>query len=87
MAGWRPDVDHIASGHDDRQEVPRLLQRLRHQRADASGWLQPTSAARRVGERDEQSVTAWRKVTWAEVNGPGGLWGLRLLRRRSRVPS
>ncbi|WP_371503448.1 winged helix-turn-helix domain-containing protein [Kitasatospora sp. NBC_00374] len=27
--------------------------------------------ARRVAERDEQAVTAWKEVTWAEVKEPG----------------
>ncbi|MFE1875563.1 winged helix-turn-helix domain-containing protein [Streptomyces sp. NPDC059496] len=27
--------------------------------------------ARRVAERDEQAVTAWKEATWAEVNGSG----------------
>ncbi|MEU9397556.1 hypothetical protein AB0D86_47245 [Streptomyces sp. NPDC048324] len=27
--------------------------------------------ARRVAERDEQAVTAWKEATWAEVKKPG----------------
>ncbi|MFD8396522.1 winged helix-turn-helix domain-containing protein [Streptomyces sp. NPDC059680] len=31
----------------------------------------PQVPARRVAERDEQAVTAWKEATWAEVKGPG----------------
>ncbi|WP_444972109.1 IS630 family transposase [Streptomyces canus] len=31
----------------------------------------PQVPARRVAERDEQAVTAWKEVTWAEVKEPG----------------
>src|SRR5689334_15765621 len=31
----------------------------------------PQVPARRVAERDEQAVTAWKEGTWAEVKEPG----------------
>ncbi|MFE1878023.1 winged helix-turn-helix domain-containing protein [Streptomyces sp. NPDC059496] len=31
----------------------------------------PQVPARRVAERDEQAVTVWKEVTWAEVKEPG----------------
>ncbi|MFI8281305.1 winged helix-turn-helix domain-containing protein [Streptomyces sp. NPDC085929] len=31
----------------------------------------PQVPARRVAERDEQAVTAWKVATWAEVKGSG----------------
>ncbi|WP_235502647.1 winged helix-turn-helix domain-containing protein, partial [Kitasatospora sp. Root187] len=31
----------------------------------------PQVPARRVAERDEQAVTAWKEATWAEVKAPG----------------
>lgn len=31
----------------------------------------PQVPARRVAERDEQAITAWKEVTWAEVKEPG----------------
>ncbi|MEU1276598.1 winged helix-turn-helix domain-containing protein [Streptomyces sp. NPDC005799] len=31
----------------------------------------PQVPARRVAERDEQAVTAWKEATWAEVKEPG----------------
>ncbi|MEU9409881.1 winged helix-turn-helix domain-containing protein [Streptomyces sp. NPDC048281] len=31
----------------------------------------PQVPARRVAERDEQSVSAWKEATWAEVKEPG----------------
>ncbi|MFD4761814.1 winged helix-turn-helix domain-containing protein [Streptomyces sp. NPDC058439] len=31
----------------------------------------PQVPARRVAERDEQAVTAWKEATWAEVNADG----------------
>ncbi|MFD3761246.1 winged helix-turn-helix domain-containing protein [Streptomyces sp. NPDC058622] len=31
----------------------------------------PQVPARRVAGRDEQAVSAWREVTWAEAKGPG----------------
>ncbi|MEU0821987.1 winged helix-turn-helix domain-containing protein [Streptomyces mirabilis] len=31
----------------------------------------PQMPARRVAERDEQAVTAWKEATWAEVKEPG----------------
>lgn len=31
----------------------------------------PQVPTRRVAERDEQAVSVWREVTWAEVKGPG----------------
>jgi transposase len=31
----------------------------------------PQVPARRVAERDEQAVAAWKEATWAEVKGPG----------------
>ncbi|MFF4315764.1 winged helix-turn-helix domain-containing protein [Streptomyces sp. NPDC001507] len=33
--------------------------------------LSPQVPARRVAERDEQAVTAWKEATWAEVKGFG----------------
>ncbi|MFF3432462.1 winged helix-turn-helix domain-containing protein [Streptomyces sp. NPDC002602] len=54
----------------------RLMHRVR---------FSPQVPAWRVAERDERAVTAWKVVTWAEVKGPGGLWGLRPLRGRSRL--
>ncbi|MER7469009.1 winged helix-turn-helix domain-containing protein [Streptomyces sp. NPDC097981] len=35
----------------------------------------PQVPARRVAERDEQAVTAWKEATWAEVKGPGAACG------------
>ncbi|MFD4413546.1 winged helix-turn-helix domain-containing protein [Streptomyces sp. NPDC058251] len=31
----------------------------------------PQFPARRVAERDEQAVTAWKEATWDEVKEPG----------------
>jgi len=39
--------------------------------------------ARSATERDEDAITAWRDVTWQEVNPPGGDRRVHLLRRRS----
>ncbi|MEJ8667588.1 winged helix-turn-helix domain-containing protein [Streptomyces sp. MS1.AVA.1] len=45
----------------------------------------PQVPAGRVTERDEKAVTSWKEVTWAEVDHPGGLRRLNLLRGRSGV--
>ncbi|GAA3500708.1 hypothetical protein GCM10019016_078150 [Streptomyces prasinosporus] len=53
--GGGPGVDRIEGGHADRQEVPRLLQRLRREEADPPARLQPAGPraagrqARRAG--------------------------------------
>ncbi|MFC5675226.1 hypothetical protein ACFP2V_35770 [Streptomyces incanus] len=41
--------------------------------------------ARRVAERDEQAVTAWKEATWAEVKEPGRPAEATSAPRRSRV--
>lgn len=48
--GGGPGVDRRAGGHADRQEVPRLVQRLRGDAADAPARLQP-AGPRAAGRR------------------------------------
>ncbi|MER5449293.1 winged helix-turn-helix domain-containing protein [Streptomyces sp. NPDC002764] len=48
-------------GHAERSAT-RLMHRL---------GFSPQVPARRVAERDEQAVTAWKEATWAEVKEPG----------------
>nr|WP_189265338.1 winged helix-turn-helix domain-containing protein [Streptomyces fuscichromogenes] len=45
----------------------------------------PQVPARRAAARDEQAVAAWKEATWAQVEPRGGLPGMVLLRRPSRV--
>ncbi|OKJ19530.1 transposase, partial [Streptomyces sp. CB01580] len=49
-------LDYSVSG------ATRLMHRL---------GFSPQVPARKVAERDEQAVTAWKEATWAEVKEPG----------------
>lgn len=59
--------------------VATLIGRKFHVSSSVSGatrlvhrlGFSPQVPARRVAERDEQAVTAWKEVTWAEVEAPG----------------
>jgi hypothetical protein len=56
LIGRKFHVSYSVSG------ATRLMHRL---------GFSPQVPARRVAERDEQVVTAWKEATWAEVKGPG----------------
>jgi hypothetical protein len=56
LIGRKFHVSYSVSG------ATRLMHRL---------GFSPQVPARRVAERDEQAVTAWKEATWAEVKGPG----------------
>ncbi|MFJ1938531.1 winged helix-turn-helix domain-containing protein [Kitasatospora sp. NPDC088160] len=56
LIGRKFHVSYSVSG------ATRLMHRL---------GFSPQVPVRRVAERDEQAVTAWKKVTWAEVKAPG----------------
>ncbi|WRZ96307.1 winged helix-turn-helix domain-containing protein [Streptomyces sp. NBC_01007] len=71
--GWVEDQVWTAS------RVATLIGRKFHLSYSVSGatrlmhriGFSPQVPARRVAERDEQSVILWREVTWAEVKEPG----------------
>jgi transposase len=71
--GW--DQDQVWTG----ARVATLIGRKFHVSYSVSGATRlmrrlgftPQVPARRVAERDEQAVTAWREATWAEVKEPG----------------
>jgi hypothetical protein len=71
--GWVEDQVWTAS------RVATLIGRKFHVSYSVSGatrlmhrlGFSPQVPARRVAERDEQAVTVWREVTWAEVKGSG----------------
>ncbi|MFF8880767.1 transposase [Streptomyces flaveolus] len=71
--GWVEDQVWTAS------RVATLIGRKFHVSCSVSGatrlmhrlGFSPQVPARRVAERDEQAVTAWKEGTWAEVNGSG----------------
>ncbi|WP_233290378.1 winged helix-turn-helix domain-containing protein [Kitasatospora sp. MBT66] len=65
LIGRRFHVSYSVSG------ATRLMHRL---------GFSPQVPAHRVAERDEQAVTAWREVIWAEVKERGRPAGLHLLR-------
>lgn len=87
--GWVEDQVWTAS------RVATLIGRKFHVSYSVSGatrlmhplGFSPQVPARRVAERDEQAVTAWKVATWAEVKSLGGLRGLRLFRGRSHQAS
>lgn len=56
LIGRKFHVSYSVSG------ATRLMHRL---------GFSPQVPARRVAERDEQAVTVWREVTWAEVKVSG----------------
>ncbi|MFB7599669.1 winged helix-turn-helix domain-containing protein [Streptomyces sp. NPDC056160] len=56
LIGRKFHVSYSVSG------ATRLMHRL---------GFSPRVPARRVAERDEQAVTAWKEATWAEVKEPG----------------
>ncbi len=56
LIGRKFHVSYSVSG------ATRLMHRL---------GFSPQVPARRVAERDEQAVTAWKEATWDEVKGPG----------------
>ncbi|MEU0413449.1 winged helix-turn-helix domain-containing protein [Streptomyces griseorubiginosus] len=56
LIGRKFHVSYSVSG------ATRLMHRL---------GFSPQVPARRVAERDEQAVTAWREATWGEVKQPG----------------
>ncbi|MFJ2477550.1 transposase, partial [Streptomyces sp. NPDC087659] len=56
LIGRKFHVSYSVSG------ATRLMHRL---------GFSPQVPARRVAERDEQAVTAWKEATWAEVQEPG----------------
>jgi transposase len=56
LIGRKFHVSYSVSG------ATRLMRRL---------GFTPQVPARRVAERDEQAVTAWKEATWAEVKEPG----------------
>ncbi|WP_455568707.1 IS630 family transposase [Streptomyces griseofuscus] len=56
LIGRKFHVSYSVSG------ATRLMHRL---------GFSPQVPARRVAERDEQAVTAWKEATWAEVKEPG----------------
>ncbi len=56
LIGRKFHVSYSVSG------ATRLMHRL---------GFTPQMPARRAAERDEQAVTAWTEVTWAEVKEPG----------------
>jgi transposase len=56
LIGRKFHVSYSVSG------ATRLIRRL---------GFSPQVPARRVAERDEQAVTTWKEVTWAEVKKPG----------------
>ncbi|MFG2858732.1 winged helix-turn-helix domain-containing protein [Streptomyces mirabilis] len=56
LIGRKFHVSYSVSG------ATRLMRRL---------GFTPQVPARRVAEHDEQAVTAWKEVTWAEVKEPG----------------
>ncbi|MFD5311276.1 winged helix-turn-helix domain-containing protein [Streptomyces ardesiacus] len=61
LIGRKFHVSYSVSG------ATRLMHRL---------GFSPQVPARRVAERDEQAVTAWKEATWAEVKGPGRSAGI-----------
>ncbi|MER5720341.1 winged helix-turn-helix domain-containing protein [Streptomyces sp. NPDC002132] len=71
--GWVEDPVWTAS------RVATLIGRKFHVSYSVSGatrlthrlGFSPQVPARRVAERDEQAVAAWKEATWAEVKGPG----------------
>nr|BFD86955.1 hypothetical protein StreXyl84_63560 [Streptomyces sp. Xyl84] len=71
--GWVEDQVWTAS------RVATLIGRKFHVSYSVSGatrlmhrlGFSPQVPARRVAERDEQAVTAWKEATWAEVKEPG----------------
>lgn len=71
--GWVEDQVWTAS------RVATLIGRKFHVSYSVSGatrlmhrlGFSPQVPARRVAERDEQAVTAWKVATWAEVKGSG----------------
>ncbi|MFJ1569959.1 transposase [Streptomyces erythrochromogenes] len=71
--GWVEDQVWTAS------RVATLIGRKFHVSYSVSGatrlmhrlGFSPQVPARRVAERDEQAVIAWKEATWAEVKGPG----------------
>ncbi|MEV8039057.1 winged helix-turn-helix domain-containing protein [Streptomyces sp. NPDC086182] len=71
--GWVEDQVWTAS------RVATLIGRKFHVSYSVSGatrlmhrlGFSPQVPARRVAERDEEAVTVWREVTWAEVKGSG----------------
>jgi hypothetical protein len=56
LIGRKFHVSYSVSG------ATRLMHRL---------GFSPQIPARRVAERDEQAVTAWKEATWLEVKEPG----------------
>lgn len=56
LIGRKFHVSYSVSG------ATRLMHRL---------GFSPQVPTRRVAERDEQAVTAWKEATWAEVKEPG----------------
>ncbi|MFC8016243.1 helix-turn-helix domain-containing protein [Streptomyces cinereoruber] len=79
-------MDHGPAGHGWTEDqvwtgarVAALIGRRFHVSYSISGATRlmrrlgstPQMPARRVAERDEQAVTAWKEATWAEVKGPG----------------
>uniref|UniRef100_UPI0038D3C792 winged helix-turn-helix domain-containing protein n=1 Tax=Streptomyces europaeiscabiei TaxID=146819 RepID=UPI0038D3C792 len=56
LIGRKFHVSYSVSG------ATRLMHRL---------GFSPQVPARRVAERDEESVKVWKEATWAEVKGPG----------------
>ncbi|MFF7936714.1 winged helix-turn-helix domain-containing protein [Streptomyces sp. NPDC007940] len=71
--GWVEDQVWTAA------RVATLIGRKFHVSCSVSGatrlmhriGFSPQVPARRVAERDEQAVTAWKEATWAEVKEPG----------------
>jgi hypothetical protein len=71
--GWVEDQVWTAA------RVATLIARKFHVSYSVSGatrlmhrlGFSPQVPARRVAERDEQAVTAWKEATWAEVKEPG----------------
>lgn len=71
--GWVEDQVWTAA------RVVTLIRRKFHVTYSVSGatrlmhrlGFSPQVPARRVAERNEQAVTVWNEVTWAEVKGPG----------------
>ncbi|MFF7452567.1 winged helix-turn-helix domain-containing protein [Streptomyces sp. NPDC008132] len=67
-AGWRTRCGPRRGGHADFHVsysvsgATRLMHRF---------GFSPQVPARRVAERGEQAVTAWKEVTWAEVKESG----------------
>ncbi|MEU2743086.1 winged helix-turn-helix domain-containing protein [Streptomyces sp. NPDC007095] len=61
-ATFQGELQHSVRSSYSVSGATRLMRRL---------GFTPQMPARRVAERDEQAVTAWKEATWAEVKEPG----------------